>query len=329
RNVTGVQTCALPIFLNLDTEEDDEIDIGCAGGVDVTASRNYAAEEVTGPCIVLEVGGLKGGHSGMDIDKGRGNVNVVLTRLLLAGIDNGIRLIDIDAGGLRNAIPREAKATVAVNHKEDYLEEVELLKAQILDEYKGIEEDLSIKVSEKKVSGIALSSEDSEQLIKALKAAHNGVYRMSPNMVGLVEASNNIARLTLENGRAEVQCLARSSVKSTKYAVANQLKAAFELGGLETKFSGSYPGWQPDPDAAITAILEEVYQEMFDEEPRVVACHAGLECGVIGATYPDMEMVSFGPTIKGAHSPDERVSIQSVQKFWNCLKEILKNIPPH
>jgi len=317
------------VLLNLDTEEDDEIDIGCAGGVDVTASRNYAAEEVTGPCIVLEVGGLKGGHSGMDIDKGRGNVNVVLTRLLLAGIDNGIRLIDIDAGGLRNAIPREAKATVAVNHKEDYLEEVELLKAQILDEYKGIEEDLSIKVSEKKVSGIALSSEDSEQLIKALKAAHNGVYRMSPNMVGLVEASNNIARLTLENGRAEVQCLARSSVKSTKYAVANQLKAAFELGGLETKFSGSYPGWQPDPDAAITAILEEVYQEMFDEEPRVVACHAGLECGVIGATYPDMEMVSFGPTIKGAHSPDERVSIQSVQKFWNCLKEILKNIPPH
>src|SRR5699024_8803639 len=220
------------VLLNLDTEEDDEIDIGCAGGVDVTASRNYAAEEVTGPCIVLEVGGLKGGHSGMDIDKGRGNVNVVLTRLLLAGIDNGIRLIDIDAGGLRNAIPRAAKATVAVKHKEDYLEEVELLKAQILDEYKGIEEDLSIKVSEKKVSGIALSSEDSEQLIKALKAAHNGVYRMSPNMVGLVEASNNIARLTLENGRAEVQCLARSSVKSTKYAVANQLKAAFELGGL-------------------------------------------------------------------------------------------------
>ncbi len=315
------------ILLNLDTEDDDEITIGCAGGVDVTARGKFDTEELSGKGYSIQVKGLQGGHSGADIHLGRGNANVLLARLLFSGIGSGIRLVSIDAGGLRNAIPREAYALVLVEDNKAFAEAIEKLKSDILNEYKSIEKELEINISSQELSGSALSAEDSAAFIRGLKAAHNGVFRMSPEIDGLVEASNNIARVIVDKGDVQVLCLTRSSVESTKMAVANQLKAAFELGGMAVDFSGSYPGWKPNPDAAIIDVMERIYKEKFGEEPKVVAIHAGLECGIIGAPYPDMQMVSFGPTIKGAHSPDERANIKSVQKFRAFLLDILKKIP--
>lgn len=315
------------ILLNLDTEEDDEIDIGCAGGIDITAKKDYITEVADDSRIVIEIKGLQGGHSGMDIDQGRGNANVLLGRLLYAGIEHKIRLVQIDAGGLRNAIPREAKAIISVSNAEAYLKSLATLKTEIENEYKSIEKGLEINFTPTEQGTKALSVPDSKEFIMGLKAAHNGVFRMSPDVEGLVESSNNIARVTLDNGKAAIMCLSRSSVESTKMAVANQLKAAFELAEMNVSFSGSYPGWQPDPRSSIVAVLEKIYKEKFGSEPKVVACHAGLECGIIGANYPGMEMVSFGPTIRGAHSPKESVNIPSVQKFWSFLLAILKEIP--
>jgi len=315
------------VLLNLDTEEDDELDIGCAGGLDFTASKEYSTSAVQGEGISIEIKGLTGGHSGMDIDKGRGNANVILGRFLFAGIGEQIQLVSIDAGGLRNAIPREAKASFIVANTDEYLKNAEALKADILNEFKTVEKDLNISITKTQVSGQGISTEESTAFVKGLKAAHNGVYRMSPDVEGLVESSNNIARVELKEGKLKVLNLSRSSVDSTKQAVTEQLRASFELAGLEVVFTGSYPGWQPNPSSEIVSILERIYTQKFGEEPRVVACHAGLECGIIGSNYPKMEMVSFGPHITGAHSPEEKVNIKSVQKFWGYLQDILKEIP--
>lgn len=315
------------ILLNLDTEDDDEITIGCAGGMDVTASRQYKTENFSGRGVTVEIKGLRGGHSGVDIHEGRANANVLLARLLLAGIDVGIRLCSIDAGGLRNAIPREARATLTVDDIDNYTKSFNTLKSAISDEYRSIEKEMQISLTPQTINGQVLSVADSVTFVQSLTAAHNGVFRMSPDIAGLVEASNNIARVTLDNGRAEVMCLTRSSVESTKMTTGRQLQSSFELGGMDVLFSGSYPGWKPNPNAAILSVLEKTYVEKFKEKPRVDVIHAGLECGIIGAPYPKMEMVSFGPTIKGAHSPEERVSITSVLKFWGYLLDILKAIP--
>ncbi|WP_052910428.1 aminoacyl-histidine dipeptidase [Riemerella anatipestifer] len=315
------------ILLNLDTEEDDEIDIGCAGGIDVTATQKYNTQKVTENGFRITVKGLKGGHSGMDIHKGLGNANKILARFLMLAVNNEPRLVSIDAGSLRNAIPREGSVSVLVANKEAFSTEFKALKAEILEEFATLEKDLNISIESCDIEGNALSVEDSSKIILALNAAHNGVYRMSPDVEDLVEASNNIARVELKDGALQILNLSRSSVESSKLAVANQLRASFELAGMEVKFSGSYPGWKPKPGAEIIKVMEEIYQREFNSKPNVVACHAGLECGIIGANYPKMEMVSFGPTIKGAHSPDERASISSTQKFWKFLKEILANIP--
>lgn len=315
------------ILINLDTEEDDEIDIGCAGGINVTATGEYPIEKVSGEGVSLEIKGLQGGHSGMDIDQGRGNANVLLARLLFTGLENNIRLLSIDGGGLRNAIPREARAVVAVTTATKYLKILSGLRSDLLNEYKTLEKGLEINVKAVAIHGKVLSVTDSAKLIRSLNAAHNGVFRMSPDVAGLVEASNNIARITLKDGVAEVMCLTRSSVESTKMAVANQLKASFEPAGMAVVFSDSYPGWEPNPNSTIVSVMDKIYREKFGTVPRIIACHAGLECGIIGADYSGMEMVSFGPTIKGAHSPEERVNIKSVAKFWTYLLEILKDIP--
>lgn len=315
------------ILLNLDTEEDDEIDIGCAGGVDVTATRTFESLAVEGEAVSLEIKGLQGGHSGMDIHKGLGNANVLLTRILFAGLESGFQLVKIDGGGLRNAIPREAKALVYPKDIEKFLQAAATVKADLLDEYKTLEPDLEIKISKENVNAKALSLEASIGFVRALKAAHNGVYRMSPDVEDLVEASNNIARVALKDGNATVMCLTRSSVDSTKFAVADQLKACFELADMEVAYTGAYPGWKPNPHSEIVEAMVKIYKEKFNEEPKVVACHAGLECGIIGASHPNMDMVSFGPTIRGAHSPDEKVNVKSVQKFWGFLQDILKAIP--
>ena len=315
------------ILLNLDTEEDDEIDIGCAGGIDVTATQNYSTVATEGEIVKINIKGLQGGHSGMDIIKGFGNANVILGRLLFKGLQNNIQLISIDGGGLRNAIPREAQATFAVQNAEDFIASANALKEEILIEFASLEKDLKITIEKSTSNELGLSVENSTSIIRALKAVHNGVYRMSPDVQDLVEASNNVARVELKDGGLKILNLTRSSVESSKEDTAEQLKATFELAGLHVEFSGSYPGWKPLPGSEIVQILERIYTEKFGDQPHVVACHAGLECGIIGANYPKMEMVSFGPTIKGAHSPEERASISSTQKFWGYLKDILSNIP--
>lgn len=316
------------ILLNLDTEEDDEIDIGCAGGIDVTAKQTFSIQAFNGEAIKINIKGLQGGHSGMDIHKGFGNANKILARFLLLGTEqNEIQLINIDSGGLRNAIPREGSALFSVKNSAPFIQLTNDLKNSILEEFSSLEKDLRIEIQPLTAEGNILNHEDSTKIICALHAAHNGVFRMSPDVDNLVEASNNVARVELKDGTLQVLNLTRSSVESTKLQVANQLKSTFELAGIPVAFTGSYPGWKPKPEAEIVKLMEKLYTEKFGEKPNVVACHAGLECGIIGANYPKMEMVSFGPTIKGAHSPDERASISSTQKFWKFLKDILANIP--
>lgn len=316
------------ILLNLDTEEDDEIDIGCAGGVDVTITQNYGTEAAKGKTVRIEVKGLQGGHSGMDIHKGFGNSNIILGRLLYSGLEKqNIQLISVDGGGLRNAIPREGSALISVRNAQEFIEAATTLKKDILEEFATVEPGLHINIENSTTSDQAISEEDSKKIILTLKSLHNGVYRMSPDVKDLVEASNNVARVELKEGALKILNLTRSSVDSSKYSVAEQLKSVAELAGMNVEFSGSYPGWKPKPGSEIVQLMEKIYTEKFGEKPHVVACHAGLECGIIGANYPAMEMVSFGPTIRGAHSPDEKANIPSAQKFWSFTKDILANIP--
>ncbi len=320
------------ILLNLDTEEDDEIDIGCAGGIDVTATRKY--KEVAVPknhtAFTITVKGLQGGHSGMDIHRGFGNANKIMNRLLyMACVDFNIGVSEINGGSLRNAIPRESFAMVVVEdkHKGQFEKAMSDLVSTVKEELKHTEPQLEVGVGEVEVPSLMMEQDAQQKLIKAIYAAKNGVYAMSAAMEDLVETSNNIARVIVKNGRIEIMCLTRSSVNSAKLDLANSLKCAFELAGCEVTLSGDYPGWNPNPNSDILKVLEKKYKTVFGDSANVVACHAGLECGILGKNYPDMDMISFGPTIKGAHSPDERVSIPSVQKFWKFLLEILKDIP--
>ncbi|MGU3373545.1 aminoacyl-histidine dipeptidase [Chryseobacterium sp. M5A1_1a] len=316
------------ILLNLDTEEDDEIDIGCAGGVDVTITQNYAVEAPKGQILRIEVKGLQGGHSGMDIHKGFGNSNIIIGRLLYIGLEKqNLEILSIDGGGLRNAIPREGSVVISVRNAQEFIEAATVLKKEILEEFASVEPGLQINIENSTSSDKAVSEADSKKIVLTLKALHNGVYRMSPDVANLVEASNNVARVELKGGELKILNLTRSSVDSSKYSTAEQLKSVAELAGMNVVFSGSYPGWKPKPGSEIVQVMEKIYTEKFNEKPHVVACHAGLECGIIGANYPEMEMVSFGPTIRGAHSPDEKANIPSAQKFWSFLKDILANIP--
>lgn len=320
------------ILLNLDTEEDDEIDIGCAGGIDVTAVRKYKVEEVPENVVAyrISVTGLQGGHSGMEIHCGFGNANKIMNRLLFDGFENfGLRVSEINGGGLRNAIPRESFATVVVDkvHHDAFALEFNQLAAEIKKELKATEANLKITAEVVALPEYVMELGVQEGVTRAIYTAHNGVYRMSTSMPGTVETSNNIAKVVIKDGKIKVSCLTRSSVDSSKLDLANSLRSCFELIGCEVTFSGSYPGWTPNMNSPILEVLKEQYVSLFAEEPEVVACHAGLECGIIGQNYPDLDMISFGPTIKGAHSPDERANIPSVSKFWVYLKSILANIP--
>ena len=320
------------ILLNLDTEEDDEIGIGCAGGVDLTAKRSYREEAVpeASTAYKIVVKGLKGGHSGMDIIKGLGNANKMMNRILFNGFENfGLRVSTISGGGLRNAIPRESEAIVVVDtaQKEDFISGIEELANEIKEEYKSLEPKLKIELSEMKTPEKVMELGVQELLVKASYVAHNGVYRMSPEIEDLVETSNNVARVEVKDGKIEILCLTRSSVESSKKDLANSLRAGFELAGFDVSLSGEYPGWAPNRDSAILKVLDDIYQKMNNEKAEIAACHAGLECGILGHRYPDVDMISFGPTIRGAHSPDERASISSAQKYWKFVQEILKNIP--
>lgn len=320
------------ILLNMDTEEDDEIDIGCAGGIDVTATRSYREEETPEGSVgyTITVKGLNGGHSGMDIHKGLGNANKIMNRLLFDGFENfGLQVAEIDGGSLRNAIPRESKATVIIAsmYDEAYVFDMQELIGDIKKEYQTTEPNLTIEITKTDLPKKVMDLGVQEGIIRSLYTAHNGVYRMSADMADLVETSNNVARVIIKDGQITIGCLTRSSVESSKFDLANALRSAFELCGCEVTLSGSYPGWTPNVKSEILDLLVKIYKKQNNAEPKVVACHAGLECGILGTNYPDMDMISFGPTIHGAHSPDERASIKSSQKFWNFVIEILENIP--
>ncbi|TWO32011.1 aminoacyl-histidine dipeptidase [Seonamhaeicola sediminis] len=320
------------ILLNLDTEEDDEIGVGCAGGIDITATRTYVEEDTPEFKIgfTIEVKGLQGGHSGMQIHEGLGNANKIMNRLLFDGFENyGLRISEIDGGGLRNAIPRESKAIVAIDaiHEATFLSEMTLISSTIKKELKTTEPDLEVVVTKRETPKSIMDLGVQEGVTRALYATQNGVYRMSADIPDLVETSNNLARVLIKNRNIKIACLTRSSVGSAKMDLANTLRATFELTGCEVEFSGDYPGWTPNMDSPILKVMEKLYEDLNGEKPHVAACHAGLECGILGTNYPDMDMISFGPNIKGAHSPDERAQISSVQKYWKFVLEILKHIP--
>ena len=321
------------ILLNMDTEEDDEIDIGCAGGIDVTATRNYNEEETPEASVgyTITVKGLQGGHSGMDIHKGLGNANKIMNRLLFDGFENfGLQIAEISGGSLRNAIPREsvAKIIIAEMYDEAFVFDMQYVIGEIKTEFNTMEPNLTIEIVKNDTAPVKVMDLGvQEGLLRAIYAAHNGVYRMSADMEDLVETSNNIARVIVKGGQISIQNLTRSSVESSKMDLANALRSAYKLFGCEVDFAGSYPGWTPNPKSEILDVLTFIYEKQNGEKPKVVACHAGLECGILGTNYPNMDMISFGPTIHGAHSPDERASIKSSQKFWKFVLEILEHIP--
>jgi dipeptidase D len=318
------------ILLNLDTEQDDEIDIGCAGGIDVTAENTY--NEVGAPVnsggFSISITGLKGGHSGMDIHKGLGNANKIMNRLLYE-TKEFIRISEINGGSLRNAIPRESFTIISVadNKKDTFIKKINKIIKEIKTELTTVDPNLEISISEVSKPERVMTTISQNTLLNTIYAAHNGVYRMSNDMEDLVETSNNVARVIVKDENIKIMCLTRSSVESSKFDLANALRATFEMAGYTVTLSGSYPGWKPNVNSSILKILTETYEKLFSEKANVVACHAGLECGILGTNYPDMDMISFGPTIQGAHSPDEKANIKSTQKFWKFLLTILENIP--
>ncbi|MFN5983368.1 MAG: M20/M25/M40 family metallo-hydrolase, partial [Fluviicola sp.] len=240
-----------------------------------------------------------------------------------------LRLISLDGGSLRNAIPRESTAVVAVSkdEKNNLKTQFDLFVGTLYNEYKSIETEMTWSLTESDTSGKVLSYNDFERVTRSIYATPNGVFRMSPDIDNLVEASSSLARIIVKDGKYTTQSLQRSSVESTKSDVANAVRFAFESNGIAVVQNGEYPGWQPNPNSAILKLTEDLYRKIYSSEPKVKACHAGLECGILGKAFPGMDMISFGPNIRGAHSPDECVQVSSVQKFWNFYLEILKNIP--
>lgn len=321
------------ILLNLDTEDDDELSIGCAGGIDTNTRMSYTEVALLEDSAVFElkISGLLGGHSGMDIDKGRGNANKLMNRMLRKlMIIKGFQLISIDGGSLRNAIPRESVAKFVINHEFEGMLDVEFntMALTLKNEFVSIEKELAITLNPVTSNGDkAVASDDLNKIIRSIYAVHNGVFRMSPDIEGLVETSSSLARVIVGGGSFVTQSLQRSSVESTKDDVANTVRASFEAVGCDVVQDGDYPGWQPNKDSEILTILRDLYIKKYNEEPQVKACHAGLECGILSQHLPKVDMISFGPNIRAAHSPDEKVQISSVQKFWEYLLDILKLIP--
>ncbi|MBT8059121.1 MAG: aminoacyl-histidine dipeptidase [Gammaproteobacteria bacterium] len=320
------------ILLNLDTEDDRELTIGCAGGVDVNVSGRYEPEAADSgrAAFRLAVKGLNGGHSGMDIHLGRANANKLLNRLLFrAAEESGLRIASIESGGLRNAIPREgfAVVTVAEGEADSFRAVVEAEASVLRAEYATTDPALEVSLEPAEGPETMLPAVFQSQLLRAVYACPNGIFRMSPDIQDLVQTSNNLASVQVADGEYTIQCLTRGSVDSEKMDLASVIRCTFELMGADVTFSGAYPGWKPRPEAPIVQLMSELYEELYGEKAPVLACHAGLECGILGTNYPEMQMISFGPNIRGAHSPDEKVQISSVQKYWGFLMETLRRIP--
>ena len=321
------------ILMNLDSEDEGELYIGCAGGVDLNATFHYQTERIPegSKAYKLTVMGLKGGHSGLDIRLYRGNSNKLLFRFLkVASKDFGMRIATVLGGSLRNAIPRESFATVIVpgSNTAAFEAAVKEYEQIFIKELHVKEPDLQFTAEPTDDMGLALMDMDTQmRFINAVYATPNGIIRMSDDMEGMVETSTNLAIITAKDGEIKIAALMRSAVESAKDDLAEMMSSVYELAGAEYSLDGGYPGWKPNPDSEILTEMQGIYKNLYGSIPEIKAIHAGLECGLLGSVYTNWDMISFGPTIRYPHSPDEKVNIETVGKFWNYLTETLKNIP--
>ncbi len=322
------------ILINMDSEDEGELYVGCAGGEDANARFSYTEVPVPAESIAfkLNVTGLKGGHSGLDINLGRGNANKIFFRLLKEAYKVcGVRLASISGGNLRNAIPREAFGIITVPYAtaDKLVGLIAGLTNIIKRELTGTEPTLKIELAKTEMPAGLIDEEIQIKLTHAIVACPNGAIRMSDSMPGLVETSTNLAivKSDAEAKTVNIACLMRSSVDSAKAELGSRMESVFTLAGAKVTLSGGYPGWKPNMESPILKTMQKVYQAKFGRIPEIKAIHAGLECGILGGTYPSWDMISFGPTIRFPHSPDEKVNIESVAKFWDFLVETLKNIP--
>ena len=319
------------ILINLDSEDEGQIFVSCAGGCRTEAVFTFTPEPTPEGLFFLrlQVKGLMGGHSGDDIDKKRANANKILARFLYTSLKRyGLRLSDIQAGGLHNAIPREAEALVAVpvKYKEQIRIDWNLFAADVEEEFRVTEPSMQFLLESADAADTVLPADVNYRLISALQAVHNGILAMSQDME-LVETSSNLASIRQEApGRIRINSSQRSSFMSNRHNMANTIAATFELAGAEVNIGEGYPGWKPNPDSRLLKVTVEQYERLFGRKPIVRGIHAGLECGLFSEKYPNLDMVSFGPTLRGVHSPDERLEIKTVDLVWKHLLAILENI---
>ncbi len=321
------------MLINLDSEDEGEIFIGCAGGINTTVDFAYAEQEVPQGYagLKISVSGLTGGHSGDDINKNRANANKLLVRILskVAEIAD-MRLCTIEGGNLHNAIPREAQAVIAIPNadKEAVRAAVNIFAADAEEEFSATEPSMKIALETVTAPASSIDSGVAARLTKALHGVFNGVFAMSQDIPGLVETSSNLASVKMDKpGNIRIVTSQRSSIASARDNVRNTVASVFELAGAKVNSNDGYPGWKPDTSSKLLAITVDAYKRLFGTEPKVKAIHAGLECGLFKEKYPALDMVSFGPTLRGVHSPDERMLIPTVEKFWKHLLEVLANIP--
>ena len=320
------------ILINLDSEDEGELFIGCAGGANTTAE--FAYQLIDAPqnyfYFSVTIKGLTGGHSGDDINKNRANANKLLNRFLSQLASKyDLYLCQIDGGNLHNAIPREAHAICAVpmKHKEDVRIDMNIYTAEIENEFSVTEPNLRTELSSEPPCSQAIDRETVKNLLKSVYAVHNGVYAWSQDIEGLVETSSNLASIKMVDNKIKIVTSQRSSILSSRQDMSEMIRSAFELGGAVVTTGDGYPGWKPNPSSPILKVAIESYQRLFGVEPKVKAIHAGLECGLFLEKYPHLDMFSTGPTLRGVHSPDERMLIPTVDKFWKHLLDVLVNVP--
>lgn len=320
------------ILINMDSEDEGELYVGCAGGIDANVSFAYSEVPVPDGDLALKVTlkGLKGGHSGVDIHLQRANANKLMFRFLKEAVaDYEVRLAAIDGGSLRNAIPREAFAVITVPGEgvQDVMDLIDDYSALFTEEFAGVEDGIIFSAESTDLPSGLLPEEIQDDLINGVTACPNGVYRVIPELPSVVETSNNLAIVKSNGTTVECKCLIRSSVESRKDELASMVASVFGLAGAKVEFSGAYPGWKPNLQSPILKEMTKVYEDNYGKTPKVMIIHAGLECGILGMNYPKMDMISFGPTIRYPHSPDEKVNIATVEKFWDYLVKTLANIP--
>lgn len=320
------------ILLNLDSEDEGELFIGCAGGAGTTAS--FPCPMIKSPegyfFFRVTVKGLTGGHSGDDINKNRANANKLLNRyLMILSEKYDLYISEIDGGNLHNAIPREAHAVCAVpmKDKESVRVDLNIFLSEVENEYSVTEPNIVFDLESETPMAEVMEKESMMKFINSIHAVHNGVFAMSQDMEGLVETSSNLASIKMRDGQIVVVTSQRSSILSSRKDMSQTVRSAFQLGGASVTTGDGYPGWKPNPSSEILKIAVESYKKLFGVEPKIKAIHAGLECGLFLEKYPSLDMVSFGPTLRGVHSPDERMLIPTVDKFWRHLLDVLKNVP--